>query len=118
MPFELRKRLKKGERKTVFEDEDGQKLKIVYNPNFTPALNREIRQFIAENTEGDENEEFLVRWLAHVLVSWDLVLDGEPVGTEEPSLAGLPTTFLAAICEHITDDIGPNAGSGGPSAAG
>lgn len=108
--------------RTVTVDYFGDKLNVTYKPGeMSPAKEAELarlRREAQENEEdGDEdaaarNSEQLAGRLAEVMVSWDVLEDGEPLPSSKANLMTFPNALLVHISSAIGDDMRPNPKTG------
>jgi hypothetical protein len=85
---------------------------VSYRPNvITAAFRAELRA----QTDTLATEEYLAKFLTHVLTGWDLLdAKGKPIPIAE-GLAKLPDWALSDLVEAVTSDMAPNAASVSPS---
>lgn len=94
----------------------GESLTITYRPDsMTPAKEAELarlKQQAEESGNGDGNIEQIEQGaanLASMIVSWDVVEDGEPIPPSKENLMTFPTALWAHIITAINDDLAPKA---------
>jgi len=90
--------------RTVTIKFNGKKLKVVYD---LAAINSDLSK-VLRNEEANERGSLLT-WMEHVLVSWDLTKDGQPIDITADVLDGLklPSSLLLMINETVNEDATP-----------
>ena len=77
-----------------------------------------LRQLTLDERNGDgqdqqemlaENAELLAERLAELLVSWDVLEDGEPIPPTKENLMTFPNALLGDIVSAIGEDLAPKA---------
>jgi hypothetical protein len=107
--------------RSIKVDYYGNSLTITYRPDtWSPvkiAETARVRQLEAENRNGDENAyESLARTLdenatdlANVLVSWDMIENGEPLPPTKENLMTFANALLQHVLTAIGEDMAPKA---------
>lgn len=91
--------------------EGGGEVNVEYRPaEYTPKVEERSKTF------GQSSASWAALLGNGLLVSWDVVMGGEPVGVDEESLMALPGLFLQHIGLEIARAMRPNPRSGGNSA--
>jgi hypothetical protein len=91
--------------------EGGGQVNVAYRPaEYTPKVEERSKTF------GQSSASWAALLGNGLLVSWDVVMNGEPVGVDEESLMVLPGLFLQHIGLEIARAMRPNPKSGGNSA--
>lgn len=92
--------------------EGGGTVEAKYRPaEYTPKVEERSKGF------GQSSAAWAALLGNGLLVEWDVVMNGEPVGVDEASLMTLPGLFLQHIGLEIARAMRPNPKSGGNSAA-
>lgn len=86
------------DRATVAFDYLGETVHVTYRPHaVTPATYGKLRD--------EPVPQFLPKYLATVLVDWDVLGDdGEPIPTTEAALQDVPTRFLSEVFYRVGED--------------
>lgn len=91
--------------------EGGGQVNVEYRPaEYTPKVEERSKTF------GQSSASWAALLGNGLLVSWDVVMNGEPVGVDEVSLMSLPGLFLQHIGLSIAQAMRPNRKSGSDSA--
>lgn len=91
--------------------EGGGTVNVEYRPaEYTPKVEERSKTF------GQSSASWAALLGNGLLVSWDVVMNGEPVGVDEVSLMSLPGLFLQHIGLEIARGMRPNPKSGSGSA--
>ena len=91
--------------------EGGGEVNVEYRPaEYTPKVEERSKTF------GQSSASWAALLGNGLLVSWDVVMNGEPVGVDEVSLMSLPGLFLQHIGLSIAGAMRPNRKSGSGSA--
>jgi hypothetical protein len=108
-----------GKLRSVTVDYFGDKLNVTYKPSeMSPAKEAELARLRKEAEEAEEGDdaargaEQLASRLAEVMVSWDVVEDGEPLPPTKTTLMEFPNALLVHISSAIGDDMRPNPKTG------
>lgn len=108
--------------RSIRMDYFGEAVTITYRPDgMTPAKEAELARLQREaedhrNGDGQDtqatlarNAEQLAERLAELLVSWDIVEDGEPLPPTKENLMTFPNALLGHIVTAIGEDLAPKA---------
>jgi hypothetical protein len=108
--------------RSIQVDYFGESVIVTYRPDgMTPAKEAELarlRQLTLDERNGDgqdqqemlaENAELLAERLAELLVSWDVLEDGEPIPPTKENLMTFPNALLGHIVSAIGEDLAPKA---------
>jgi hypothetical protein len=108
--------------RSIRVDYFGEAITITYKPDgMTPAKEAELARLRQEaedhrNGDGEDtqatlagNAEQLAERLAELLVSWDIVDDGEPLPPTKENLMTFPNALLGHIVTAIGEDLAPKA---------
>jgi hypothetical protein len=116
-------RLKDLERdvRTCTVEYEGENAEVTYRPSaYTPFVEDKLQAAIESNRPSSG----VARLLSSVLVGWEVLgEDGEAISTDSETLSALPSAFLFAVINAITEDMGTgreerkNSGGGSPRAA-
>lgn len=100
------------------------RLEIEYNGQtvwFEAKTNALTPRFLDQVSNIQADVKLLAKALASVLTAWDIDLDGEPFPPTEENLLDVPTPFLTAIIEKMSEawagDVGKPLASASTSAA-
>jgi hypothetical protein len=107
--------------RSIRVDYFGEAITVTYKPDgMTPAKEAELARLRQEaedhrNGDGDVsigdtlagNAEQLAERLAELLVSWDIVEDGEPLPPTKENLMTFPNALLGHIVTAIGEDLAP-----------
>jgi len=106
--------------RSIRVDYFGEAVTITYKPDgMTPAKEAELARLRLEaeehrNGDGEDtqailagNAEQLAERLAELLVSWDIVEDGEPLPPTKENLMTFPNALLGHIVTAIGEDLAP-----------
>jgi hypothetical protein len=106
--------------RSIRVDYFGEAVTITYKPDgMTPAKEAELARLRQEaedhrNGDGEDtqailagNAEQLAERLAELLVSWDIVEDGEPLPPTKENLMTFPNALLGHIVTAIGEDLAP-----------
>ena len=98
-----------ADRKTVSVPVGDDTLTVTFKPSFyTPSIEAEMQQAAASEWKSG----LLVTLLAGALVEWDLLgPDGQPLPTDEATIASLPVGFLGTVLSAISAELGPGKSS-------
>jgi len=88
---------------------------LTYRPSgITPETEDRLEAFVKEQKVGQS----MIALLLDTLVSWDITDDkGKTLPINDAQLRKLPLALLGQMVRTITEDMRPNAPSGGTSAA-
>jgi hypothetical protein len=108
--------------RSIRVDYFGEAVTVTYRPDgMTPAKEAELARLQREaedhrNGDGEDmqstlagNAEQLAERLAELLVSWDIVEDGEPLPPTKENLMTFPNALLGHIVTAIGEDLAPKA---------
>jgi hypothetical protein len=102
--------------RSIRVDYFGEAITVTYKPDFmTPAKEAELarlKQLAEENHNGDGDiakiEDGAAR-MADLIVSWDIVEDGEPLPPTKEVLMTFPSALWAHIIAAVNEDMAPKA---------
>jgi len=100
--------------RSVRVDYFGETITVTYKPDFqTPAKEAELarlKQLAEDHRNGDGDiakiEEGAER-MADLIVSWDVVEDGEPLPPTKENLMTFPSALWAHIIAAVNEDLAP-----------
>jgi len=100
----------------------GEKLNITYKPSeMTPQRDAEFAKLRKEAEESDEQGDFgaiataaeqMAGRLAAILVTWDVMNNGEPMPPTKENLMAFPYALQIHIYSAINEDMRPKAKTG------
>ncbi len=90
-------------------------LTVTYRPS---GITPETEERLAKLGQDQRLGASMIALLTETLTGWDLVDDkGKPLPITEAQLRKLPMRLLGDLVRAMTEDMRPNASSGGTSAA-
>lgn len=105
--------------RTVKVDYYGQSLTVTFMPSeLSPAKTAERARLRKESENGAylsdtdiaiRDSDDLARLMSKVIVSWDMLNDGEPMAVTEDNMRVLPYALLSHIFDTMNGDMAPKA---------
>lgn len=105
--------------RTVKVDYYGESLTVTFRPDeLSPAKTAERARLRKESENGHlpsdteiaiRDSDDLARLMSKVIVSWDMLIDGEPMPVNEESMRVLPYALLSHIFDTMNGDMAPKA---------
>lgn len=105
--------------RTVKVDYYGESLTVTFRPDeLSPAKTAERARLRKEEEAGKylsdtdiaiRDSDDLARLMSKVIVSWDMLNDGEPMAVTEDNMRVLPYALLSHIFDTMNGDMAPKA---------